>query len=200
VRIAITLTPNGSLPLEHTHTNVTVSANGTVELTISSYPFYPAVSSYNPINRFAPTYTAANDISCKMVSADKVAQTLNVTGQFPQTLPPVGCDAINRELFNTAMSLVTLNWPSAAERFKRRGRGAMTFANDTDITIGPQWVFLSNLKYDDSSKVQGPTVTSPRLYSSITSKIYPGNIYCKVISPAKAVEYIQTMGLTQRYA
>ena len=41
-----------------------------------------------------------------------------------------------------------------------------------------RWVFLSSLKFDAGNS--GVALTSPRLYSSITSSIFPGNLYCKV--------------------
>ena len=43
-------------------------------------------------------------------------------------------------------------------------------------------------------------VSSSALYSASDSKIFPGNFYCKLLSPAKVVEWIQTTGLTKRFS
>ena len=95
-----------------------------------------------------------------------------------------------------AVALLGKYWPQGVARFARRGLN-FTFAEDTSTFAGPQWVFLSSLTFKASST--GVTVASPRLYSSITSKIFPGNFYCKVLSPAKALEWVQSRGLSRRF-
>ena len=94
------------------------------------------------------------------------------------------------------MEMLKESWPQGVERFEKRGLN-FTFAEDSSTFAGPQWVFMSSLTFKTSAT--GVTVRSPRLYSSITSKIYPGNFYCKVLSPAKALEWVQSAGLSGRF-
>ena len=103
---------------------------------------------------------------------------------------------MNAAAVDKAMGLLAAYWPAGAARFARRGLN-FTFADDSSTFAGPQWVFLSSLSFKASAT--GVTVSSPRLYSSITSKIYPGNFYCKVLSPAKALEWVQSKGLAPRF-
>lgn len=188
-------TVGGSAELEHTHTNFSLAPRGgALAARIVSYPYYPQVSSWNPVDVIAPTYSGAKDISCKLLSADRVAEQLDVKGAFPQRKPPVSCSHVNRAVFDDALSSLAASWPAALRRFESRGRN-LTFADDSSTFAGPQWVFASALKFDEKHA----TVSSPRLYSSITSHIYPGNMYCKVLSPAKALEWVQTTGLVGRF-
>jgi len=183
--------------LEHFHTNYTLDAKtGRLSIYIGSYAYYPQVSSWNPVELFGPTYESASDISCKLMSADRIAQQLNVTGQFPQAKPPVACSKINEAAVSHAMEMLEESWPQGVARFEKRGLN-FTFAEDSSTFAGPQWVFMSSLTFKTSAT--GVTVRSPRLYSSITSKIYPGNFYCKVLSPAKALEWVQSAGLSGRF-
>merc|ERR1711865_655765 len=147
-----------------------------LNITISAYPNYPSVTSWNPISLLAPKYTGASDISCKLLSADRIAEQFELVGYYP----------------------LKQHWPKAIERWNRRGRN-FTLAEDSTTIAGPQWVFLSSLKFKVSGKTSNVVVTSPELYSSIKSPIYPGNYYCKVLSPAKALEFIMTTGLESRY-
>jgi len=191
------VTKTSGASLEHFHTNYTLDpATGRLGIFIGSYAYYPQNTSWNPVRLFGPTYQSARDISCKLMSADRIAQQLNVAGQFPQKIPPVPCSRVNAAAVERAMNLLGAYWPAGVTRFARRGLN-FTFADDSSTFAGPQWVFLSSLSFKPSST--GVTVSSPRLYSSITSKIYPGNFYCKVLSPAKALEWIQSKGLAPRF-
>lgn len=196
----VVIKPDSSPNLEHGHTNCSLDADGNVHVTIVSYPYYPQVKSWNPVDLLAPTYSSARDISCKLVSADRIAQVLNVTGQYPQKNPPVPCSAVNAASFETATSLLMKYHPDAVSRAQRRGR-SHTLQTDSSTIAGPQWVFLTSLKFAEgsSSSTAPAQIQSPRLYSSIASSIYPGNMYCKVLSPAKAIEWIQTTGITGRF-
>ena len=147
-------------------------------------------------------YASASEIACKLLSADRVAQQLNVSGKFPDKAPPVSCAEVNAAAAGTALALLADTWPAAQARAAARGRG-FSFEDDDNTVAGPQWVFLSSLKFDEGKGAgdEAPAkVTSAALYSSITSKIYPGNFYCKLLSPAKAVEWLQTKGIKGRFA
>ena len=191
-------TVNASTTLEHLHPSYTHGDDGVLHIAIGAYA-YNAVnaSSWNPVAEFAPTYSAATDIACKMLSADRIAEQLNITGKFPDQVPPVSCAQVNAAAADAALKLMA-PWPAAQARASKRGRG-FTFEKDDNTFAGPQWVFLSSLKFDEGKGSAPATVASAALYSSITSKIYPGNFYCKLLSPAKAVEWLQTKGIKGRF-
>ncbi len=195
VKIGNVLVRNSSTTLEHGHTNFSVDALGNINLTIVSYAYHPEVSSWDPVKVYAPAYAGALDISCKMVSVDRVAQQLKMPGTYAQI---VTCADINRVAFKKGRDLLQTHWPTSIGRFEKQGRG-IDFKNDSSVTIGPQWVFLSELLFSESNSLKNAEITSPVLYSSISSKIFPGNFYCKVVSPAKVVEWYQTRSLTDRY-
>ena len=170
------------------------SAPPDLHLKAVALPSY-ANNSVNPVQRFAPGYAGAADVACKMVSCDRVAQQLGAAGHFPEKRPNVTCAALNALAAARALALLRAHWPPAVARWTRQGR-PFAFQPDAATYAGPQWVFLSGLAFKATkTAVQ---VTSPRLYSSIASPIFPGNMYCKVLSPAKAIEWIQTDGLTER--
>jgi len=80
------------------------------------------------------------------------------------------------------------------DRFALHGK-SVKLANDTQVSAGPLWL-IQGLKVKES--VQEIDMSSVALISSIKSWIYPGNHYCKLLSPSVAVETIMTMGLADR--
>jgi len=189
--------------LEHGHTNITVDpADGSLHLNIVAKASYDN-SSFNPMARFAPNYASAGDIACKMLSGDEIAKAAGLKqGDFwPAEHPNITCTAVNQLAWNIAVSLLQKYWPSAYKRWQIQGRN-MEFDADHTTIAGPQWVFMSSLTFDeqhtDTDRSKPVKVSSSSLYSASNSKIFPGNFYCKLLSPAKAVEWIQTTGLTKR--
>ena len=136
VRVNV-VTVRGSALLEHNHTKYELDAAGLLTLKAVSYPYYPQNSSWSPTAIFAPTYSSASDVSCKLVSADRIAQQLNISGGFPQSSPPVGCSAINEHVVKQALELLDTHWPAASTRFKARGR-PFSFEDDSSTYAGPQ--------------------------------------------------------------
>ena len=113
------ITPNSSANLEHGHTKLELDGNtGDITATIVSYPYYGNMSS-DPIALFAPTYSAANDISCKLVSADEFAKVAGLPKWYwPLKNPKVTCSDINKMAVELAHKLLNESWPLAEERWK----------------------------------------------------------------------------------
>ena len=169
-----------------------------------SYAYYGFNKSFNPVERFAPSYTSADDISCKMVSGDaiaKAAETPEGTGLWPSKSPNITCEMMNQASIKTGVQLLTKYWPASYNRWTKQGRQFET-EKDSSTFAGPQWVFASSLKFDAGSSQTDKSipvkVTSSYLYSNVASKIFPGNYYCKLLSPAKVIEWVMTKGLTKR--
>lgn len=181
--------------LEHCHTNVTLNAvTGMVDLT--NCAFYANTTSSGL--DFATAYASNSEVDCKMVSPDKLAQVLNVT---IDTSKMGTCRDANIRAYDTARTLLLQSSPQSVARFDKYGR-TFEWEQDAQALAGPLWVFLSHMSFDDSAdNRRGPIkVGGAALLSTVTSPIFPGNLYCKVLSVAKAIEIIQTVGLTERLA
>lgn len=190
---------NSSASLEHHHTGFNLTKDGRLDLLAVLYAYYPQQKSFDPVQILSPTYSGAKDVSCKLVSADRIAEELKVSGKFPEASPNVTCKQLNMYSVERARNLLKLHYPAALARFERRGR-SFVYNDDENTFMGPQWVFVSALKFKPGKEAaSGVEVQSPRLYSNIDSRVWPGNMYCKVLSPAKAVEWMQTTGLQGRF-
>uniref|UniRef100_A0A7S1WKQ7 1-alkyl-2-acetylglycerophosphocholine esterase n=1 Tax=Alexandrium catenella TaxID=2925 RepID=A0A7S1WKQ7_ALECA len=183
-----------SASLEHCHPSA-VKDGSSLKVTACDYRFYSYLNSSVP--NFIPTYEGAKDISCKMVSEDKIAAELG-RGEVDMSSDEVmnKCAMLNRKAYDAAMGLVTSGWPKAAERFAAQGK-TVTFKDDSQSFMGPQWV-LTGLGFRETDAAV--EIQSEALLSPVTSRIYPGNHYCKLLAPSKAVELIMTRGLTKRYS
>ena len=72
-----------------------------------------------------------------------------------------------------------------------QGRG-WCFLEDTETynDIGPLWVFNNTLALKETATCM--SVSSASLKTKIDGKIYPGNTYCKFLSPARALDWMMT--------
>mmetsp|Transcript_18836 Transcript_18836/g.51163 ORF Transcript_18836/g.51163 Transcript_18836/m.51163 type:complete len:495 (-) Transcript_18836:161-1645(-) len=183
-----------SANLEHCHPKGTLN-DGVLTATVCDYRYYSYTNSSIP--NFAPTYEGAQDISCKMLSEDKIASELGLAGVDMESKEVVNrCAMLNQHAFDSARDIVEKEWPRASERFRAQGK-KVTFKDDSQAVMGPQWV-LTGLSFKETDEAL--EVTSEALISPITSKIYPGSHYCKLLAPSKAVEFIMTRGLTKRFS
>jgi len=166
--------------LEHCHPNWTAAA-GTLKVHSCSHTdYYADVANTGSI-------TAASEIACKLLSSDRVAEQMNTTAERPK----VDCREINRRAVELAESIAA---PSTIQRYKKSGRG-WCFLDDEPVTgsIGPVWVFYSELTLKSNATCMA--VTSPVLKTELDGKIYPGNHYCKVLSPARVLDWMMTDSL-----
>merc|ERR1711862_424690 len=84
-------------------------------------------------------------------------------------------------------------------RYSKAGK-KLCFLEDKQTTgdIGPVWVFTDALKLtetDDCMQVQ-----SPVLKTEIDGRIFPGSHYCKMLSPARVLDWMMTDGLKKKKA
>lgn len=176
--------------LEHAHPNYTfVNTDQTaLSLWVPSYPRYPERADFS----YSALYAAASDVACKLTSADRIAQLLKRTPVSDDAQPT--CRNVNERMFAIALDFVAASNPAALARFQSQGVSPV-FGPDSSTLLGPQWVFTSALSVTEKTG----SIVSPTLYSSLSSPFYPGNRYCKFLSPARAVEYIMSAALTKRY-
>mmetsp|Transcript_15990 Transcript_15990/g.36273 ORF Transcript_15990/g.36273 Transcript_15990/m.36273 type:complete len:375 (-) Transcript_15990:30-1154(-) len=167
--------------LEHCHPNWTATGGGSFMLHSCSHTDY-----YKDIANTG-SLTAASEISCKLLSSDRVCQQLKTKAAKPK----VDCREGNKWAVKVAESMAA---PSTLERFKRIGRGwcfeadVPTFGN-----VGPVWVFTDALTLKETPTCM--SVSSPVLKTEIDGKIFPGSHYCKFLSPARVLDWMMTDGI-----
>eukprot|EP00928_Gymnodinium_smaydae_P037776 TRINITY_DN26185_c0_g1_i1.p1 TRINITY_DN26185_c0_g1~~TRINITY_DN26185_c0_g1_i1.p1 ORF type:complete len:531 (+),score=96.81 TRINITY_DN26185_c0_g1_i1:54-1646(+) len=171
--------------LEHCHPNWTVAEDKLTVRSCSHTDYYSDVANTG-------TITAASEIACKMLSADRVAQQLNTTVATAK----VDCVAINKHAVKVAEGLAA---PSTLARYNAKGRG-WCFLPDAETfqDIGPLWVFKDALALKETDKCM--EVTAASLKTTLDGRIYPGNHYCKVLSPARVLDWMMTDSLKTKKA
>lgn len=171
--------------LEHCHPNWTHTGTGG-KFTGLSVDCCSHTDYYTDVDNTG-SITAASEIACKMLSSARVAQQLNVTAADPNR----DCSFVNRQAVEIATSMAA---PSTLARFKAQGKG-WCFLPDvpTFESIGPVWVFKDALALKENATCM--TVASPVLKTTLDGKIYPGNHYCKFLSPARVLDWMMTDGV-----
>jgi len=169
-----------STDLEHCHPNWTAAGGRLAVRSCSHADFYPDVANTGSI-------TAASEVACKLLSSDRVAQQLNASAREAA----VDCRRANQVAVQIAEALAA---PSTLERYRRRGRG-WCFLEDRPVfgQIGPVWVFASSLELEGNATCM--SVSSPVLKTELDGAIFPGSHYCKVLSPARALDWMMTDSL-----
>merc|ERR1711974_367092 len=78
--------------------------------------------------------------------------------------------------------------PKSLKRYRAKGR-KICFMPDTHVfgNIGPLWVMSSLQRNETDQCLQ---VSSPKLVSTVKSCIFPGNHYCKLLSPSAAMDWM----------
>jgi len=166
--------------LEHCHPNSTVAADGLAVNSCSHADYYIDVANTGSI-------TAASEIACKMLSSDRVAQQLKTKAKDPK----VPCQEGNRHAVQVAEAIAHKR---TLDRLRQIGRG-WCFEEDTPTlgNVGPLWVFHDALSFKENATCMA--VSSPVLKTEIDGKIYPGNHYCKFLSPARVLDWMMTDGI-----
>ena len=62
-------------------------------------------------------YASADDISCKMLSSDRIFQQLKIPGAAAEKQPSVTCRDVNADAITVAKNLLDSYWPKATERY-----------------------------------------------------------------------------------
>lgn len=131
--------------------------------------------------------TAASELACKMLSSALISQQLNASA----ARPAADC----REANMYAAKLAEEHAPNGTlARFRGRGRG-WCFAGDVPTAGGSElrWVFKDSLTLMENATCM--TVSSPVLKTDTTSHTNPGSHYCKLLSPARALDWMMTDSL-----
>jgi len=163
---------------EHQHTNYSKAPSGGLHVKV--------VAGVEPSTGFGPAdnHGAAKSVDCKMLSAEQISKQMGLKTRFLQ------CAEVNKLAVQAARELLPAH---SLKRFDTHGR---TFCHKEDggvfDNIGPLFV-RGSIKTEETSECL--EITSLGLVTSVKSKIFPGNHYCKLFSPAMALEWMMTDGL-----
>lgn len=175
--------------LMHAHSNF--SHDNQTNKTIINVPSYASYDEFNNFN-YAPFYSGSSEASCKCVSAERIFSLHGLP--LPSQDKQKTCREANQHALDVARSLISKYWPKALERFEQQGT-PISILPDQFSSLGPQWVYLSHISFDEKAG----TTRSAALFTALDSSFFPGNRYCKTLSPSKAIEYIMVRGLNKRY-
>lgn len=98
------------------------------------------------------------------------------------------CSDVNKAAVAQAEAMLP---PKAKARYDQKGR-KFCFLEDKPITIGPLFV-LSDITLEDRGSCLAVQALS--LVSHVDSHIFPGVHYCKVLTPARALDWMMTDSL-----
>lgn len=123
---------------------------------------------------------AATETACKCKSYESIVKAFNITQQQVN----VTCQYVNDQLLATVQHNVT---PEQFQRYNARGKKLVT-AEDIQYTAGPSWVASGlSIKIVNDKAV----VTSTALHTTLEVPFgLDGMQYCKLLSPARMVEWI----------
>ena len=186
-----------SHPFEDTRVGYTpVEENNHVQFNVSGHNNYYGIGITKPPKDIC--ITPAQELGCKMAAADRVAQQLGLSSnEYSQKT----CADVNQYAIDLAEELMakTAAGKHALERFKNNGRRICLGPDFSPVgNIGPLFVEETISIKDDTSDnclqveslKEGPT--------GLKSLIFPGIHYCKLLSPARVIEYYMTDGLKSK--
>jgi len=180
---------NESHPFEHSRVHyetVAGSAPTAVRFNVSGHNW-----AYGSLDLSDSCYLPAEEVGCKLASAARVRQQLNLSTDVASS-----CRDVNAAAIEAAVGLLktTREGNATLERHARRGR-PLCLVDDTSapFNIGP--LFLSeHIKISDNSTcmvVQSLTLGP----TGLDSVLFPGVHYCKLLSPARVVDYLMVDSL-----
>lgn len=181
-KLQVEVDTRGMDTFEHGHTSYAILSGG--RLKVGTISAFEQSTGFGP----ADVHGAAKSIDCKMLGTDRVSEQLQVATQTTNTSKT--CRDINPLAVAKALELLP---ERSKQRYLAQTRRVCLGADTTVFgNIGPLFVKGAiTLKEKDNCL----EVDSLSLVSTITSKIYPGNHYCKLLSPAMAMEWMMTDGI-----
>ena len=132
------------------------------------------------------SFTASKQVACKMLTGARMAEQLGI--EYPYETSKNTCKEVNQWSIDTAMEL--LEGTAALKRFEERGK-PICLADDFDayFSAGPAWI-KESLQYKEGDDCM--EVSSVKIDTALDSKLFPGVHYCKLLSPARVIDWIFT--------
>merc|ERR1719506_2843647 len=172
----------GAHEFEHSRVHYELLSDGKLRVNTTSH------CSYNTDIANVGMRSAANDVACKLIGANRVADELKV-----KTNTSITCGDMNREAVAVAESLASHR---VYQRYAASGR-KWCFLEDKTVTgnVGPLFL-LTGITLEEQGDCLA--VAALKLQTGLESNIFPGVHYCKVLSPARALDWIMTDSLKKQ--
>ncbi|GMH94006.1 hypothetical protein TrST_g4045 [Triparma strigata] len=130
--------------------------------------------------------TAASEVACKMLTGARIAEQLQI--EYDAETSRKTCKDVNQYLYDQALQLI--EGTETYNRYMESGK-KLCFKDDFDayFSAGPAWIKESlEIKEDDDCL----SVASVKIDTALDSKLFPGVHYCKLLSPARVLDWIMT--------
>eukprot|EP00943_MAST-04B_sp_MAST-4B-sp1_P005999 g5999.t1 len=163
----------------------------TLNLTTVTQQVYSSLDSFDT----GYSYTSASELRVKMMSRQSVWLSVgrkNVNFTQTDVVPDI-CADINKLAWQYALKNAG---PEALKRFNDIGE-PLAFGKDLGpYNAGPLWIYNA-LKYENAKDESKMTIQSPMMHTDVDYKIKAaaGFHYCKLLSPARAMEWLYIDGL-----
>lgn len=134
--------------------------------------------------------TAASEVACKMVSGARLAEQLKIDDYGSKT--SVGtCQDVNKKALEIATQL--LSGTKTLARYTEKGR-KVCFGEDFEafFSAGPAWI-KETIELNDEGECLD--VASVKIETELDSRLFPGVHYCKLLSPARIVDWMMSDSL-----
>ncbi|UJR31384.1 hypothetical protein I4U23_018878 [Adineta vaga] len=138
------------------------------------------------------THTSAEEMRVKMISRQVLLEAADgKEHDFNQTDNQSLCGLINQHALDWALENAGYG---SKERYEKKGKKMLIGDDIGPLNAGPLWIWTP-LKYDLGTDSQGRSVVTVRSPTLRLPKDYPvstvaGFHYCKLLSPARALEWI----------
>ncbi|KAK3264428.1 hypothetical protein CYMTET_26835 [Cymbomonas tetramitiformis] len=169
---------------EHTRVGFTArpGPNGDTQLFLNT----SGHNKYNAEMSDTATSISAKEIGCKLLSSESIERQLNVTA----VTRGVTCGDVNKYAAEMVMKLLS---PTTLKRYKAKGRQLCWKPDFQPFgDVGPLFIYESLELTENATCL---AVASLAMSTAVDSKRFPGVHYCKLLSPAKIIDWIMTDSL-----
>eukprot|EP00128_Syssomonas_multiformis_P012417 Colp12_sorted_trinity150504_noHs@14197 len=139
-------------------------------------------------------FVSADEIQVKLISRQNVLEHVGQAPDFKTVDTNTRCAEINQAAYEYALNTAPAR---TRARFERAGV-PMTFAPESESSIFPLWI-LSRVQYNTVQGARGPELQvkgyGSKFATNFALKISSGIHFCKLMSPARAMEWVYTEGL-----
>ena len=132
------------------------------------------------------SFTAAKEVACKMLTGARMAEQLGVDYDYETSRNT--CKDVNQNSIDIALKL--LEGSETLNRYQASGK-PICLKDDFDayFSAGPAWIKESLEIKETDECLQ---VSSVKIDTALDSKLFPGVHYCKLLSPARVIDWIMT--------
>ena len=163
--------------------NLSVEESQTTLLQIETHSYLS--SAFNPMD-ISTEIVSATQIACKMKSRETVLSIIEEDAHESMT-----CADMNSLAFEQSLAGLS---ESSRERYEDKG-WQVRFEDDLTHRTGATWS-ASGLEFEENSDERTLTIRSSRLTTSSEGwSLFAGMHYCKLLSPARALEWMMVDSL-----